>query len=242
MDGQKLWTTQAHYADWMFCLVRTDPAARKQEGITMLLIDMKTPGIAVRPIHTIDGYHETNEVFLDGVRVPVTNRVGEENQGWTYAKYLLGHERSGIARVGVSKERLRRIRELALRVLGDDGKPMIEDVQFRQRLTVLEVQVKALEISQLRAIGAKRNEGPDAFASILKVKGSEMQQATMELLMDLLGPLALPDVENISGQDIVPAWAAAAAPSYLFSRTYSIFGGSNEIQKNILAKVTLELS
>lgn len=242
VTGQKLWTTQAHFADWMFCLVRTDPAATKQNGITMLLIDMKTQGITVRPIHTIDGHHETNEVFLDNVRVPVENRVGEENQGWTYAKYLLGHERSGIARVGVSKERVRRIKGLAQHVIDDEGQPMSENVAFRRRLAGLEIQIKALEISQLRAIAASKNASADPFASILKIRGSELQQATMELLMDLLGPLSLPDLEDAGSQDIVPDWAPYAAPSYLFSRTYSIFGGSNEIQKNILAKAVLELS
>lgn len=242
VNGQKLWTTQAHFADWMFCLVRTDASVAKQNGITMLLIDMKSPGIIVRPIHTIDGHHETNEVFLDNVKVPVENRVGEENQGWTYAKYLLGHERSGIARVGVSKERIRRIKVLAQAVMDDEGHPMAANVAFRRRLAALEVQVKALEVSQLRAVAVQSREGPDAFASILKIRGSELQQATMELLMDLLGPMSLPDLEDAGAQGIVPDWAPAAAPAYLFSRTYSIFGGSNEIQKNILAKMVLELS
>lgn len=243
VTGQKLWTTQAHFADWMFCLVRTDSSARKQNGISMLLIDMKTPGISVRPIITIDGHHETNEVFLDDVRVPVENRVGEENRGWTYTKHLLGNERSGIARVGVSKERVRRIKALAQRVMVD-GQPLSTDAEFRRKLAAVEVELKALEMTQLRAIAAQDRGagGADPFPSILKIKGSELQQVTTELLMDMLGPMTLPDLENVGSQGIVPDWAPAAAPSYLFARAYSIFGGSNEIQKNIIAKTVLGLS
>jgi pimeloyl-CoA dehydrogenase large subunit len=243
VTGQKLWTTQAHFADWMFCLVRTDSSARKQNGISMLLIDMKTPGISVRPVITIDGQHETNEVFLDDVRVPVENRVGEENRGWTYTKHLLGNERSGIARIGVSKERVRRIKTLAQRVMVD-GQPLSSDAEFRRKLAAVEVELKALEMTQLRAIAARDQGagGADPFPSILKIKGTELQQATTELLMDMLGPMTLPDLENVGSQGIVPDWALAAAPSYLFARAYSIFGGSNEIQKNIIAKTVLGLS
>ena len=169
INGQKLWTSTAHHADWCFCLVRTDPKAKKQEGITYVLIDMKTPGITVRPIITLDGHHETNEVFFDNVRVPVTNRLGEENKGWNYAKYLLGHERSGIARVGVSKFRVQRAKELAAHVDANGG-PLSDDPQFRQKVAALEVELKALEITQMRLIaeitrkqiGQSRSQGIDS--------------------------------------------------------------------------------
>src|SRR6266516_494483 len=149
--GQKTWTTLAQYADWIFCLVRTDPAAKKQSGISFLLIDMKTPGITVRPIVTIDGGREVNEVFLDDVRVPIENRVGEENRGWDYAKFLLGNERTGIARVGVSKERIRRLKELAAKV-ESGGKRVLEDLKFREKLAEVEIELKALELTQLRVV------------------------------------------------------------------------------------------
>ena len=151
INGQKLWTSTAHHADWCFLLVRTDPQAKKQQGITYLLMDMRTPGITVRPIITLDGHHETNEMFLENVRVPVANRLGEENKGWDYAKYLLGHERSGIARVGVSKMRLRRAVELSKRVPVGSG-TLADDPRFQERVAALEVELKALEITQMRVI------------------------------------------------------------------------------------------
>src|SRR5579871_4240383 len=194
VNGQKTWTTLAQHADWIFCLVRTDPAAKKQEGISFLLIDMKTPGITVRPIQTIDGGHEVNEVFFDDVRVPAENLVGEENKGWDYAKYLLGRERTGIARVGLSKERLRRIRELAsLERVGD--RPLIEDERFREKLAGIEIELKALEMTQLRVVADERRRErgkPNPASSILKLKGSVIQQATTELLLDVVGPYGLP--------------------------------------------------
>ncbi|MBV9862545.1 MAG: pimeloyl-CoA dehydrogenase large subunit [Alphaproteobacteria bacterium] len=248
VNGQKTWTTLAQHADWIFCLVRTDAKAKKQEGISFLLIDMKTPGITVRPIVTIDGGHEVNEVFFDDVRVPVENRVGDENRGWDYAKFLLGNERMGIARVGASKERLRRIRELAaLERIGD--KPLIDDERFREKLAALEVELKALEMTQLRVVAAERKrEGnkPDPASSILKIKGSEIQQATAELLMEVVGPYALPyqpeqDEEGWNEPPIGPEWASPIAPTYFNARKISIYGGSNEIQKNIIAKAILGL-
>jgi alkylation response protein AidB-like acyl-CoA dehydrogenase len=249
VDGQKTWTTLAQYADWMFCLVRTDPGARKrQEGISFLLIDMKTKGITVRPIVTIDGGREINEVFLDGVEVPVENRVGEENRGWDYAKFLLGNERSGIARVGLSKARARRIRELASAERAG-GRPLIEDERFREKLAALEIEIKATELTQLRAVAAegRREPGkPDPVSSILKLKGSELQQATTELLLELAGPWILP-AESGRGEPgrneppIGPEWAAGAAPTYFNWRKISIYGGSNEIQRNIIAKAILGL-
>src|SRR5262247_2498311 len=178
VNGQKTWTTTAQYADFIFCLVRTDPAAKKQQGISFLLIDMKTPGITVRPITTIDGGKEVNEVFFDDVRVPMENRVGAENKGWDYAKFLLGNERTGIARVGMSKERIRRPRELAALERADE-RPLIEDERFRAKIAAVEVELKALEMTQLRVVAAERNRKgnrPDPASSILKIKGSEIQK------------------------------------------------------------------
>src|ERR1700686_933293 len=169
VNGQKTWTTLAQYADWIFCLCRTDPAAKKQSGISFILIDMKTKGITVRPIQTIDGGREVNEVFFDDVRVPVENLVGEENKGWDYAKFLLGNERTGIARVGMSKERIRRLRELATLERADDC-PLIEDERFRAKIAAVEVELKALEMTQLRVVAAERTRKgnrPHPASSIL---------------------------------------------------------------------------
>src|SRR6202163_4199708 len=194
VNGQKTWTTLAQYADWIFCLVRTNPESKKQEGISFLLIDMKTPGITVRPIQTIDGSREVNEVFFDDVKVPVENLIGEENKGWDYAKFLLGNERFGIARVGLSKERIRRLKELAsIERVGD--KPMIEDERFRSKIAAVEVELKALEMTQLRVVAAAKNGNsnkPDPASSILKIKGSEIQQTISELLFEVVGPYGLP--------------------------------------------------
>ena len=247
IDGQKLWTSTAHHADWCFVLARTDPGARKQQGISYLLMDMKSPGITIRPIVTIDGHHETNEMFLDQVRVPVANLVGEENKGWDYAKYLLGHERSGIARVGVSKMRVRRARQLASQVMSG-GRPLIEDERFRERVAEIEVELKALEITQMRLIAdiGKRQDGkPDPKSSILKMKGSQLQQASAELLLEVAGYSALEfdpafvagSRTEVDGDD----WAMALAPNHFWARHVSIVGGSNEIQRNIVAKTVLGL-
>ena len=247
VNGQKTWTTLAQYADWIFCLVRTDTSARKQQGITFLLIDMKTPGITVRPIQTIDGGHEINEVFFDDVRVPVENRVGEENRGWDYAKFLLGNERTSIARIGSSKHRLRKIRQMAAITL-DQGKPFIENRRFAEKLCALEVELKALEMTQLRVVAgeSQRASGkPDPASSILKIKGSEIQQATTELLLEVTGPWAMPFVPEAEFGSNEPApgpdWAAMVAPDYFNMRKVSIYGGSNEIQKSIIAKAILGL-
>ncbi|MBU2486793.1 MAG: pimeloyl-CoA dehydrogenase large subunit [Alphaproteobacteria bacterium] len=248
VNGQKTWTTLAQYADWIFCLVRTDPDARKQSGISFLLIDMKTPGITVRPIQTIDGGVEVNEVFFDDVRVPVENLVGEENKGWNYAKFLLGNERVNIARVGVSKERIRRIKELAAQQRVG-GERMIDQPEFREKVAAVEVRLKALEMTQLRVLAgeAKREKGTqDPASSILKIKGSEIQQATTELLMDVVGPYAMPyipedDIDGRNEPSIGPDWASTIAPAYFNTRKVSIYGGSNEIQKNIIAKAILGL-
>ena len=247
INGQKTWTTSAQYADWIFCLCRTDTAAKKQEGITFILIDMKTPGVTVRPIQTIDGSHEVNEVFFDDVKVPVENRVYEENKGWDCAKYLLGNERSGIARVGASKAQVRRLKEIAaMERIGD--KPLIEDERFAMKIAAIEVELKALEMTQLRVVAAERNRKsnrPDPASSILKIKGSEIQQGISELLMEAIGPYALPDQFRHTEDDrwneppIGPDYAAPLAPQYFNWRKISIYGGSNEIQKNIIAKAIL---
>lgn len=248
VNGQKTWTTLAQYADWIFCLVRTDPDARKQEGISFLLIDMKTPGIEIRPIVTIDGGREINEVFLTDVRVPVDNLVGEENRGWDYAKFLLGNERTNIARVGMSKQRLARIRDLAARQMAG-GRPLIEDPRFMEKLVATEIELKALELTQLRVVAADARRGntgkPDPASSILKIKGSEIQQAITWLLMQVMGPHAMPyhaaPADGSNEPSIEPDYAASAAPGYFNYRKVSIYGGSNEIQKNIIAKAVLGL-
>ena len=249
INGQKTWTTTAQYADWIFCLVRTNPAAKKQEGISFILIDMKTPGITVRPIVTIDGGREVNEVFFDDVKVPAENLVGQENKGWDYAKFLLGNERTGIARVGMSKERIRRLRELAALERADE-RPLIEDERFRAKIAAVEVELKALEMTQLRVVAAERNRKgnrPDPASSILKIKGSEIQQTISELLLEVVGPYALPyqpeylDEERWNEPPVGPDWAPSLAPTYFYMRKVSIYGGTNEIQKNIIAKAILGL-
>jgi pimeloyl-CoA dehydrogenase large subunit len=246
VNGQKTWTTLAQHADWIFCLVRTNREAKKQEGISFLLIDMTSPGITVRPIITIDGAHEVNEVFFDNVRVPAENLVGQENKGWDYAKFLLGNERTGIARVGLSKERIARAKQLARETPAGDG-TLWDDADFRKRLAAIEVQLKALEITQMRVVANahRQQKGkPDPYSSILKIKGSELQQATTELLKDIAGPYALPEADAHDGSNeppVGPEWAAFTAPMYFNYRKVSIYGGSNEIQRNILAKAVLGL-
>ena len=250
VNGQKTWTTPgaARRLDFL-------PGAHRRSGqeagrhLVSSLIDMTTPGITVRPIITIEGGHEVNEVFFDDVKVPAENLVGQENKGWDYAKYLLGRERTGIARVGLSKERIRRIKELA--ALERDGDtPLIEDERFREKLAAVEVELKALEMTQLRVVAAERrrtDNKPDPASSILKIKGSEIQQATTELLMEVVGPYALPyqpehgDDERWNEPPIGPEWAGPIAPTYFNWRKTSIYGGTNEIQKNIIAKAILGL-
>jgi alkylation response protein AidB-like acyl-CoA dehydrogenase len=247
VNGQKTWTTLGQYADWIFCLVRTDPnAPKRQQGISFLLIDMKTPGITVRPIITMDGAHEVNEVWFENVKVPVENRVGEENKGWTYAKFLLGHERTNIAGVGAAKRELKRLKNIA-RQETKNGKPLIEDPLFSAKIAQVEVDLMALEITNLRALSAeaeKRAPGPEA--SVLKIKGTEIQQALTELMMYAVGPYALPfnresieegDLSSVAG----PAYAAPLAATYCNFRKVSIYGGSNEIQRNIISQMILGL-
>lgn len=247
VNGQKAWTTLGQHADWIFCLVRTDPqAAKPQEGISFLLIDMKTPGITVRPIILLDGEHEVNEVFFDDVRVPVANRVGEENQGWTCAKYLLTHERTNIAGVGLSKEALRHLKTIARDQL-KNGRPLIEDPIFRARMAQVEIDLMALETTNLRVLADVQAGGaPGAESSILKIKGTEIRQAITDLARRALGPYALPFQSEaldggFNGEPIGPDYAAPVTAHYFNMRKLSIFGGSNEIQKNIIAKASLGL-
>ncbi|MBC3862181.1 acyl-CoA dehydrogenase family protein [Undibacterium jejuense] len=244
VNGQKTWTTLAQHADMIFCLVRTDPAARKQEGISFLLIDMKTPGITVRPIIMLDEDHEVNEVFFDNVKVPVQNLIGEENKGWTYAKYLLGHERTNIAAVGRAKRELLFLKRIA----GEhqkNGKPLIDDPVFAHKVASLEIELMALEITVLRVISQDSGR-PGPEASLLKIKGTEIQQRLTELMLETVGPYGLPfDPQFLEGEtehSLVSDDDAAALASYYFNyRKTSIYGGSNEIQKNIITQMILGL-
>ncbi|PLC53373.1 pimeloyl-CoA dehydrogenase large subunit [Pollutimonas nitritireducens] len=248
VNGQKTWTTLAQHADWIFCLVRTDPDARKQAGISFLLIDMKSPGITVRPIIMLDGGHEVNEVWFDDVQVPTENLVGEENQGWTYAKYLLGHERTNIARIGRSKAALKRLKTIAARQPGNDGQPLIRDPRFRDRIAMVELELLALEITNLKLVAAdaqQRAPGPEA--SILKIKGSEIQQALTELTATALGPYATAHVRDprrygeAGISDAFPEDCHNMAGHYFNYRKTTIYGGSSEIQKTIICKAILGL-
>ena len=246
VNGQKTWTTLGQHADMIFCLVRTDSGGRKQEGISFLLIDMHTPGITVRPIITLDEDHEVNEVWFDNVKVPVQNLVGEENKGWTYAKYLLGHERTNIAAVGRAKRELGFLKRIAADQQ-KNGQPLIDDALFSAKVASLEIELMALEVTVLRVISmdnAKRGPGPEA--SMLKVKGTEVQQALTELMLEAVGPYGLPfDPDFLHGGHAHSAGAdddAAPLASYYFNfRKTSIYGGSNEIQKNIITQMILGL-
>jgi alkylation response protein AidB-like acyl-CoA dehydrogenase len=238
VNGQKTWTTLGQYANWIFCLVRTDPTVKKQRGISMLLIDMKAPGVTVRPIHLIDGGYEVNEVFFDNVRVPAENLVGEENKGWTYAKFLLGNERTSNAAIGLIKNRIARVKRLA--------GPLLDDPMLRARVTRLEIEATALEMSVLRVLARESSlphGTPDPTSSVLKLKGSELQQDAAELLVDVLGPAALAYRESDAVADGFPAppeGAVDAMPTYFNWRKASIYAGSNEVQRGIIAKAILK--
>ncbi|MBC3906844.1 acyl-CoA dehydrogenase family protein [Undibacterium umbellatum] len=237
VNGQKTWTTLAHYADWIFCLVRTDREAKAQRGISFLLIDMKSPGVTVRPIITMDGAHEVNEVWLDDVKVPLANLVGEENKGWTYAKFLLGHERTNIAGIGIAKRELARLKRVAAREF-KNGKPLVEDAVFSMRLAQVEIDLMALEMTNLRVLSAEeQSHAPGPEASILKIKGTEIQQAITELLVMAVGEQALPLRDRQDTSEL----ASPLAINYLNMRKLSIYGGSNEIQKNIIAQMIMGL-
>lgn len=233
VNGQKTWTTLGQYADWIFCLVRTDPQApKRQAGISFLLIDMDTPGITLRPIKTIDGGREVNEVFFSDVRVPADQLVGQENQGWTYAKFLLGNERTGIAQVGRTKVRLAEVKRHA----ADNG--LLADPLFAARLAEAENEVLALELTQARVVSSSSGGKPNPASSVLKLRGSQLQQIATELLVEVAGADALPvDAGDIASPD----WAQSSAPHYLNYRKTSIYGGSNEVQRNIIASTILGL-
>jgi alkylation response protein AidB-like acyl-CoA dehydrogenase len=248
VNGQKTWTTLGQHADWIFCLVRTatDPEVKKQEGISFLLIDMKTPGITVRPIILLDGEHEVNEVWFDNVKVPVQNLVGEEGKGWTYAKFLLSHERTGIAGVGRSKRELAYLKKLATAEMMN-GEPLIKNPRFRDKIAALEMEIMALEITNLRVVSADvERKAPGPEASILKIKGTEIQQMLGELMMEAIGLYAMPYNPDAfeagyKGDHIGPENAAPLAAHYFNLRKTSIYGGSNEIQKNIISQMILGL-
>lgn len=237
VNGQKTWTTLAQHADWIFCLVRTNPDVKKQAGISMLLIDMNTPGVTRRPIKLIDGGYEVNEVFFEDVRVPAENLVGEENTGWTQAKFLLGNERTGIARVGATKVKLARAKSLAADIAVGDG-TLLSDPLFASRLAELENELLALELTQLRVVAGSADGKPNPASSLLKIRGSELQQAATELLVDVAGPDSLPS----GASDIdSPEWAQVTTPAYLNTRKVTIYGGSSEVQRSIIASSILGL-
>jgi len=246
VNGQKTWTTLAQHADMIFCLVRTDTGVRKQEGISFLLIDMHAPGITVRPIIMLDEEHEVNEVFFDNVKVPVENLVGEENKGWTYAKYLLGHERTNIAAVGRAKRELLFLKRIASKQ-EKNGKPLLDDPLFAAKVANLEIELMALEITVLRVVSSDHSKrGPGPEASLLKVKGTEIQQILTELMVEAIGPYALPfDPAYLEGEHAHSITeeddAAPLAGHYFNFRKTSIYGGSNEIQKNIITQMILGL-
>ena len=240
VNGQKIWTTLGHYGDWIFCLVRSDPdTAKKQDGISFLLIDMKTPGITVRPLILLDEGHEVNEVFFDDVKVPLENLVFEEGKGWTVAKYLLGHERLSTGRIGGSKRELTKLKASAAQTLVN-GRPLIEDQRFADRLARVEIELMALEITNMRFLDEMRrtgNIGPEV--SMLKIKGTEIQQALTELSMQVLGPMA--QAFKPIAYDGFDAFGASQAARYFNFRKTSIYAGSNEIQRNIFSKMALGL-
>ncbi|MEP3226251.1 MAG: acyl-CoA dehydrogenase family protein [Parasphingorhabdus sp.] len=247
INGQKTWTTLAQHADWGFFLCRTDPDAPKpQQGISFILVDMKTPGIEVRPIKLIDGGYEVNEVWLTDVRVPAENLIGEENKGWTYAKFLLAHERSGIAGVARSKRGVEQLKEIAGHEILD-GKPLLEDMGFATKISQLEIDLAALEITELRTLaGEQAGKGPGPESSLLKVKGTEIQQRLTELTLEAVGQYGTPDFRSFPADGsndfpIGPDYAHSAAPTYFNMRKTSIYGGSNEIQRNIITKMVLGL-
>jgi len=246
VNGQKTWTTLGQHANMIFCLVRTDRDAKKQEGVSFLLVDMSSPGVEVRPILTLDGEHEVNEVFFTDVRVPAENLLGEENKGWTCAKYLLTYERTNIAGVGFSVAALERLKKAAAKVK-KNGRPLSEDAYFAARLARVEIDLENMKTTNLRVIAAVAGGGvPGAESSMLKIRGTEIRQQISSLLRRAMGPYAQPFVaealeEGFEGTPVGPAEAASAAVQYFNNRKLSIFGGSNEIQRNIISKMILGL-
>ena len=241
VNGAKIWTTYAQFADWIFCLVRTSSEGKKQEGITFLLIDMKSPGIKVNPIVTIDGMHSLNEVEFNDVRVPVANRIGEENKGWTYAKALLAHERTGIAGVPDSLRNLAQVRELAAREV-NGGVALLADPLFQKRLSDIDIELMALEYTELRVLASVASGGaPGAESSLLKIKGTEMQQAIQELRMEVAAHYQGVLANELDEEELGHSFGSAARQAYMYGRAATVYGGSNEVQKNIIAKAVLGL-
>lgn len=241
VNGQKTWTTLAQHADWGFFLVRTDSSVKPQAGISFLLIDMKSPGITIKRITTVEGGHEVNDVFLDNVKVPVENRVHEENKGWTCAKALLVHERTSLAEVAANRVKLQKLEKMAVREVGDDGRPLIETPGLRRKLTQVGVELEALAMTELKVLSdamAGREIGPES--SIFKIRGSEIKQRLTELAVEISGNDAWPYItEQGHNSGIVAEHAMNVTWDYLNYRKLSIFGGSNEIQRNIISKVVL---
>ncbi len=246
VNGQKTWTTQGQHANMIFCLVRTDREAKAQSGISFLLVDMKSPGVELRPIRTLDGDREVNEVFFTDVKVPVENLVGEENKGWTYAKYLLTYERTGIAGVGFCIAALAKLQVIAAKVM-KNGKPLDQDPLFAARMAQVEIDLENMKTTNLRVIAAVAGGGvPGAESSMLKIRGTEIRQEILSLMRRAVGPYALPFIEEAqyegyADEPVGPKEAATAAANYFNYRKLSIFGGSNEIQKNIISKMILGL-
>lgn len=243
VNGQKTWTTLGHFGDWMFCLVRTDPQAKKQEGISFLLIDMKTPGITVRPLITLDEGHEVNEVFFDDVVVPAENLVFQENKGWTVAKYLLTHERLGSGRVGISKNKLARVKALASQQPDGRGGRLLDTPRFRDRVSRTEVDLMAVEVTNLRLLDSLRSGRPERVdVSMLKIEATKIMQSLSELMMLAVGPQAAA-FKPVGDAAAVPfdAYTARLAPQYANMRKVTIYGGSSEVQRNIIAKAVLGL-
>ncbi len=240
VNGHKVWTTYAQYADWIFCLVRTSKEPKRQNGISFLLIDMKSPGVSVKPIVSIDGRHTLNEVFFDNVKVPEENLIGEAGKGWTYAKALLTHERS-MAGVADSKRDMARIREWAQQEISG-GKSLLEDPLFRKRFSDVEIDLMALEFTELRTVAkAMKGHGPGAESSILKIKGTEVQQSIQELRMDLAGYYGSILPGKLTVEQLDHEFSGYAREQYMYGRAASIYGGSNEIQRGIIAKFVLGL-
>jgi alkylation response protein AidB-like acyl-CoA dehydrogenase len=241
VNGAKIWTSYAQFSDWIFCLVRTSSEGKKQEGITFLLIDMSSPGIKVNPIESIDGHHSLNEVEFNNVRVPMSNRIGEQDKGWTYAKALLAHERTAIAGVADSKRGFAQIRELAAQEV-NGGTALLADPLFQKRLSDVEIDLMALEFTELRVLASVASGGaPGAESSLLKIKGTELQQAVQELYMDLAAYYQGLLPSDLDPDQVGHAFGDQARRSYMYGRAATIYGGSNEVQKNIIAKAVLGL-
>ena len=241
INGAKIWTTYAQYADWIFCLVRTDNSGKKQEGITFILIDMKSEGIKVNPIISIDNHHSLNEVEFNNVRVPAKNVVGEIGKGWTVAKALLAHERTGIAGVADVKRAVRVIKEVAAKE-ENGGQRSMDDPGFQQRLADIEVELMALEFTELRTLATQAAGGfPGPESSLLKIKGTELQQATQELLMEIAAYYQGVLPTDLDPDALGHEFATEARRNYMYGRAATIYGGSNEVQKNIIAKYVLGL-